>query len=148
MKKESMLYGVIGLLAGLLIAGVTTVVAVNSDNHSMMRMMGMNINHSQRQEATDHSQMSMTDMTDQLKDKSGDEFDKAFIEMMIAHHEGAIDMAELIPDRAKHAELKSLGESIISAQTKEIKDMQQWQMDWGYSGDEMMQMMQMMHGDH
>jgi uncharacterized protein (DUF305 family) len=38
-----------------------------------------------------------------------------------------------------------LGEAIISAQTKEIADMKQWQQDWGYSSDEMMQMM---HGSH
>jgi uncharacterized protein (DUF305 family) len=145
MKKESMLYGVIGLLAGLLIAGAVAVVAVNSDNHGMMRMMGMNTNHSHKQESSDHSQMSMTDMTEQLKNKSGDEFDKAFIEMMIAHHEGAVAMARLIPDRAKHDQIKSLGEAIISAQTKEISEMRQWQLEWGYANNEMMQMM---HSGH
>ena len=141
MKKEQVLFGAIGLLAGLLIAGAATVLVVNKDNHSMMRMIGMNTNHSHRQEAINHNEMSMAEMTEQLNDKSGDDFDKAFVEMMIAHHQGAIDMAELIPARAKHAEIKSLGEAIVSAQTKEINDMRQWQMDWGYSSDEMMQMM-------
>lgn len=145
MKKNTILYSVIGLLAGLLIAGTAAVVAVNNDNHSMMRMMGMNINHSHREEASDHSEMSMSEMTVQLKNKSGDDFDKAFVEMMIAHHQGAIDMALLIPDRAKHTEIKKLGEAIVSAQTKEILDMKQWQKDWGYSSNETMQMM---HGEH
>jgi len=99
----------------------------------------------QQQPATNHSTMSMADMTEQLKDKSGDDFDKAFVEMMISHHEGAVDMAELIPSRAKHQEVKTLGEAIIAAQTKEITEMNQWQIDWGYTSDEMTNMM---HGSH
>ncbi len=145
MKKENIMVGIIGLLAGLLIAGTTAVLAVNNDNHSMMRMMGMDTNHSHQQEAANHGEMTMSEMTEQLKNKSGDDFDKAFIEMMISHHEGAVAMAELIPPRAKHDEIKKLGEAIIAAQTKEINDMKQWQKDWGYSSDEMMQMM---HGSH
>lgn len=145
MKKESIMVGIIGLLAGLLIAGATAVLAVNNDNHSMMGMMGMDTNHSHQQEANNHGEMSMSEMTEQLKNKTGDDFDKAFIEMMISHHEGAVDMAELIPTRAKHDEVKQLGEAIITAQTKEIADMKQWQKDWGYSADESMQMM---HGSH
>jgi|SRR5574338_146892 uncharacterized protein (DUF305 family) len=111
----------------------------------MMRMMGMHTDTSEPQAATNHDEMSMSEMTEQLKNKTGDDFDKAFVEMMISHHEGAVAMAELIPSRAKHDEVKKLGEAIISAQTKEIADMQQWQKDWGYSTDESMQMM---HGSH
>lgn len=144
MKKESIMLGIIGLLAGILLAGLTAALAVNNDNHSMMDMMGMNTNHTHRQAAVNHDEMSMSEMTEQLKNKTGDDFDKAFIEMMISHHEGAVDMAELIPSRAKHEEIKKLGEAIISAQTKEITDMEQWQKDWGYTSDEMMQMM---HGN-
>lgn len=145
MKKESIMVGVIGLLAGLLIAGTTAVLAVNNDNHSMMGMMGMDTNDTHQQAAATHDEMSMSEMTEQLKNKTGDDFDKAFVEMMISHHEGAVDMAELIPSRAKHDEIKQLGEAIIAAQTKEIADMKQWQKDWGYTTDEMMDMM---HGGH
>lgn len=145
MKKESIMAGVIGLLIGVVVAGFAAGQAVNNNSTGMMRMMGMNTNNSQQQTATSHSTMSMADMTEQLKNKSGDDFDKAFVEMMISHHEGAVDMAELIPSRAKHGEVKKLGEAIIAAQTKEIADMKQWQKDWGYSADETMQMM---HGSH
>ena len=145
MKKESFRYGIIGLLAGKLIAGTGAVLAVNNDNHPMMSMMGMDTAHSHESNIDSHSEMSMNEMTDQLKQKSGDDFDKAFVEMMIAHHEGAVDMAELIPSRAKHNEIKTLGEAIITAQTKEISDMKQWQKNWGYSSDEMMDMMHCSH---
>lgn len=145
MKKENIMVGVIGLLIGVIVAGFAAGQAVNNNNTGMMRMMGMDTSRNEQSVATDHSTMSMADMTEQLKDKSGDDFDKAFVEMMIAHHEGAVDMAELIPSRAKHDEVKTLGVAIIAAQTKEIADMKQWQKDWGYSADESMQMM---HGSH
>ena len=145
LKKDSIMIGVIGLLVGVVITGFAAGQAVNNNNTGMMRVMGMDTNSSQQQVATSHDTMSMADMTEQLKNRSGDDFDKAFVEMMISHHEGAVDMAELIPTRAKHAEIKTLGEAIIAAQTKEIADMKQSQKDWGYSADESMQMM---HGSH
>lgn len=145
MKKEHILAGVIGLLIGVIVTGFAAGQAVNSNHTGVMRMMGMDINSNQGQTATGHDTMSMADMTKQLKGLSGDQFDKAFVEMMISHHEGAVDMAELIPSRAKHDEIKTLGEAIIAAQTKEIAAMKQWQKDWGYSSDEMMDMM---HGNH
>jgi uncharacterized protein (DUF305 family) len=145
MKKETIITGLLGLLIGVIIAGFAAGQAVNNSNTGMMRMMGMHTDTSEPQAATNHDEMSMSEMTEQLKNKTGDDFDKAFVEMMISHHEGAVAMAELIPSRAKHDEVKKLGEAIISAQTKEIADMQQWQKDWGYSTDESMQMM---HGSH
>jgi uncharacterized protein (DUF305 family) len=45
--------------------------------------------------------------------------DQAFAEMMMAHHEGAITMAELALERAQHEEIKSLAEDIIEAQSRE-----------------------------
>jgi uncharacterized protein (DUF305 family) len=79
-----------------------------------------------------NSDTSMSEMTNSLKPLKGDEFDKAFIDHMIAHHQGAIDMAKLIETNAKHDQLKQLGQDIISAQSKEIDMMQSWQVDWGY----------------
>jgi uncharacterized protein (DUF305 family) len=140
MNKNSILVGVVGLLLGVIIAGFVAGQSVNANNTSMMRMMGINTT-----QVTSHSNMSMDDMTEQLKDKKGDDFDKAFVEMMIAHHQGAIDMAVLAKDNAKHDEIKKLSEDIIAAQTKEIEQMKQWQQAWGYSSDEMMNGMHQGH---
>lgn len=145
MNKENIMVGVIGLLIGVMVTGFVAGQAVNNNNTAMMGMMGMHTANSQQQTSMSHDSMSMAGMTEQLRNKTGDDFDKAFIEMMISHHEGAVDMANLIPSRAKHDEVKQLGEAIIAAQTKEINDMKQWQVDWGYSSDEMMDMM---HGTH
>lgn len=79
---------------------------------------------------------SMSAMVDSLEGKDGDDFDQAFIAEMITHHEGAIDMARLAKDNAKHKEIKQLSEAIISAQENEISEMQKWQKDWGYDAQE------------
>jgi uncharacterized protein (DUF305 family) len=85
----------------------------------------------------DHSAMGMEDanagMMNALKDKTGDAFDKAFMEQMIMHHQSAIDMASSGKANAQHQEVRDLTAAIITAQTKEIKEMHQWQKDWGYS---------------
>ena len=124
MKKESVLYGVIGLLFGVIIAAFATTYAVNNSHDGMMRdMMDMHSG----------SSMSMNDMVTALENKSGDAFDEAFISEMIDHHQGAIDMANLAKQNAKHDEIKNLADDIINAQTKEIDQMKSWQKQWGYN---------------
>jgi len=71
----------------------------------------------------------------------GENYDRMFLANMIAHHQGAVDMANLALTNAKHQELKDMASNIISAQNKEITDMQSWQTQWGYpasSGEMMM----------
>lgn len=85
----------------------------------------------------DHSAMGMEDanagMMNQLNGKTGDEFDKAFLEQMIAHHQSAINMAAPGKTNAQHQEVKDLTAAIVTAQTKEIQQMNQWQKAWGYT---------------
>ena len=84
----------------------------------------------------DHSTMGMSGhmqmMSDELKDLTGDAFDKAFLTSMIAHHQSAIDMASPGQTNAAHEEVKQLTSAIVTAQSKEIMQMKQWQKDWGY----------------
>lgn len=56
--------------------------------------------------------------------------DESFIEMMIPHHQDAIDMAELALKKAQHPELKALAQSIIQDQDREIKEMKTWYQQW------------------
>ena len=51
---------------------------------------------------------------------TGSSFDKLFLEGMIKHHEGAIDMAEMVID-SKNSEVAALAKAIIEAQRKEIE---------------------------
>lgn len=128
--KQSVLYGVIGLLVGVLLTVFIAAVSVNTNNQTMMRMMGMHTN--EQGSSSNGSSMSMDDMTNDLKNKSGDEFDKAFLEEMIIHHQGAIDMANLVLQKSTKPELRNLANDIITAQTKEINQMKTWQQQWGY----------------
>ena len=57
-------------------------------------------------------------------------FDRAFIDMMIPHHQGAIRMARLQLDAGKDPEARKLAQAIIDAQTKEIDEMNMWRVDW------------------
>lgn len=79
-----------------------------------------------------HSGMQgeMDAMMAALDGKTGDEFDKAFLSEMIMHHQGAVEMAEAALQNAKHTELKTMADAIISAQTTEIQQMQEWQRNW------------------
>ena len=49
-----------------------------------------------------------------------------FIKMMLAHHQGAVDMAEVELKYGKDPEARKLAETIIAAQQKEIAQMQDW----------------------
>jgi uncharacterized protein (DUF305 family) len=51
---------------------------------------------------------------------------------MIPHHQGAIDMAKYLAASNK-PELVKLGADIISAQQKEIDQMNKWMKEWGYA---------------
>ena len=67
------------------------------------------------------SDMGMQHDADALLD-SGD-VNTDFAQMMVTHHQGAIEMAELAADRAEHGEIKQLADEIISAQEREIEIM-------------------------
>jgi uncharacterized protein (DUF305 family) len=59
-----------------------------------------------------------------------DQFDLCFINAMIPHHQGAIDMAQQALEKSDRAEIKELTQNIIDSQQKEIDQMQQWRKDW------------------
>lgn len=66
--------------------------------------------------------MSDEDMAS-LESASGKEFDRMFLEMMIRHHEGAIDMAEEEQRKGANPEAKRLARSIAESQAAEVKEM-------------------------
>ena len=52
-----------------------------------------------------------------------DPFDRAFIDHMIPHHEGAVRMARVVLPKTDDPELRELADNIITAQKREIEDM-------------------------
>ncbi len=73
---------------------------------------------------------TMAGMTSSLTGKMGDEFDKEFLSEMIVHHQGAVEMAQMVLNTSKRPELIKLANDIITAQNGEIRMMQDWQKSW------------------
>ncbi|KQX75910.1 hypothetical protein ASD10_12440 [Aeromicrobium sp. Root472D3] len=59
----------------------------------------------------------------ELKASSGAEFDRLFLTMMVAHHEGAIQMAKAEQSDGKNTDAKALAGTIRKDQTAEIATM-------------------------
>lgn len=79
---------------------------------------------------SDHSGHGMTGMVDddgieKLKSATGTEAARLFLEQMIGHHEGAIDMAQQEISAGKFPDSVKLGHDIVDAQQAEITQMKQ-----------------------
>lgn len=59
-----------------------------------------------------------------LGNAQGADFDKLYLEGMIGHHQGALDMAKMI-ENSTNAEAKTLAANIMTSQTAEIEKMKQ-----------------------
>jgi uncharacterized protein (DUF305 family) len=116
----------IGILGGYLVWGSREAKAPVVNNSGMHAMPDGSMM------SDDGSSMAsmMDSMNAGLIGKTGDAFDQAFLAEMIVHHQGAVEMAKLALTNAKHQEIKTLAEGIISAQNKEIAEMKQWQKEW------------------
>jgi uncharacterized protein (DUF305 family) len=58
------------------------------------------------------------------------QFDLRFMNAMIAHHQGAIGMAQDALKKSKRSEIKQLSQEIVNSQQAEIDQMKQWQQAW------------------
>ncbi|NUT37923.1 MAG: DUF305 domain-containing protein [Hamadaea sp.] len=60
----------------------------------------------------------------QLQAAKGADFDRMFARMMIAHHNGAIQMAKDVQANGTNPEVKTLAATVISSQTAEVDQLQ------------------------
>lgn len=111
-------------LSALLVAGLSGCVVVNADDDRDGGHDGMDGMHDDSQASEDFSRG-----------------DVMFAQMMIPHHEQAIEMSDVILDKeGVSPEVTKLAEEIKAAQGPEIEQMEEWLDAWGAPAT--------MHGDH
>jgi uncharacterized protein (DUF305 family) len=68
--------------------------------------------------------MPQPDMS-MMMDRHGVEFDRMFLQEMITHHQGAVDLAKIEQSSGVNPDAKQLAKSIESSQTAQITQMRQ-----------------------
>ena len=86
-------------------------------------------NSSANHQSMDHASMNHSQMKSSPNAASMP-YDLQFLDTMIAHHQGAVDMAQGAETKAEHAELKSLAKNIIRSQEREVGEMKMWREKW------------------
>jgi uncharacterized protein (DUF305 family) len=162
MNKKIWIYGAIGAVGSLAIAGFFTI----NSTFAQSDKSSHEIHHPGASAQTPIQSPSPSPGTGQMGQMMSGDIDQHFIVMMIPHHQGAVDMAELALTRAQRPEIRQLAEAIIRDQNREIEQMRTLYRDWygaevpdmmgmmgnqsrmsGSSGQGMMGMHSMMIGD-
>jgi uncharacterized protein (DUF305 family) len=63
------------------------------------------------------------------------DFDELFINMMVPHHEGAVEMALIAQERSQRPEVQQMANEIIALQAGEIDQMRAWKQAWYGTSD-------------
>ena len=74
--------------------------------------------------------MASEQQMQQLNDSTGDEFDMLYLELMIEHHIGGVEMAEKQVRQGSNQKLIEMAESMVKIQEEEISLMREWQNEW------------------
>lgn len=72
--------------------------------------------------------MGHMDSTAELKQATS--FDRAFLDEMVPHHQGAIRMARAVHDETDDDDIRSLAGAIVTSQSNEIEAMNKWRRAW------------------
>jgi uncharacterized protein (DUF305 family) len=109
----------------------------NGSNNSNADMEGMDHGGSGGGQATsaekstggmssmDHGEMDMGSdgMAAEMVMENGEYSDERFIDSMVPHHRGAVDMAQVALENAEHVEIERLAEDIVRTQEAEIEEL-------------------------
>lgn len=77
-----------------------------------------------------HEEMGHSPMAAMIADKSGPEFEAAFLAMMIHHHKGGAPMWNLAAQKSKNETILSLQKKTVPKEEKEIEQMRSWLKEW------------------
>ena len=100
--------------------------AIDEEQHKEVELMsgwlGKTGGHEHSHEGHTMDGMLSPEQMETLENAKDAEFDKLFLEGMILHHEGAIEMTQMVVE-SSNKEIRDLAESIISSQTAQIEKM-------------------------
>lgn len=121
----------IAMIGSFLLGGLAVFIVMNISSRPVLPPgQHMMPDSSVMRDDVPHMSGMMVDMTARLDGKTGDELDRVFLEDMIVHHQGAVDMAKKLKSGTQRPELKKMADDIISVQSQEIDMMRAWQKDW------------------
>lgn len=84
-------------------------------------MQGMDHGEMSGMEGMDQASMNSEEAARQMVAPNGEYSDAAFVDSMVPHHEGAVEMAQVALENAEHEEIRTLAQDIVSAQRAEIE---------------------------
>ena len=96
------------LMTGWLTAAGEPVSMGASEGHDMSSMEGM----------------MTAEQMDAMAAMTGTDFDQTWLQMMIAHHKGAVSQSQTVKANGSNADVLALADTIIKAQQAEITEMQ------------------------
>ncbi|GAB1512782.1 DUF305 domain-containing protein [Actinophytocola sp. KF-1] len=70
--------------------------------------------------------MATAEQLDALKNAKGAAFDKLFLQLMIAHHQGALTMADEVRKNGVDIRVQEIADDVTAEQSDEIRRMQKW----------------------
>lgn len=119
-RKWLVIYGI------LLISVTTAFLAACTTSHNDNHMTTESMTHSSGgQGMVGHGMGHDMDLG-----PADNEYDLRFIDGMIIHHEGAVEMAKEAQLKSQRPEILALADAIIAAQAEEIGLMNRWKKEW------------------
>jgi uncharacterized protein (DUF305 family) len=67
--------------------------------------------------------MATPEQIEALKAASGKDFDRLFLQLMTAHHQGAVKMSEQVLIGGSHPKIEELANDVTATQSSEIRRM-------------------------
>lgn len=115
----------------LIIVTMSLISSFSYATQEMADMSGMKMSNADHQVMMMQEDMKTMDtkMMKALGSKDAT-YDKRFMDLMIAHHEGGIMMAKDALKNSERPEIKEIAQNIIDSQEKEIKQMKEWEKIW------------------
>jgi uncharacterized protein (DUF305 family) len=116
----------LGALAVIVLSGIAYTQMPQSSDDKMAGMDHSAMTDVGASSATKSFEAAMATMMTGMMTPMTGKPDLDFVQGMIAHHQGAIDMAKVVLQFGKDPEIKTLAENVVKAQDSEITFMKAW----------------------